>query len=108
MRGFDSIHLASALLIRKKSNLITKFACFDQALNRVAVQEGLEVPFDKKQLRKTIDTRIVMLVNSGTKNVLNRFLMKFLYIDKIPINELLFFLKKLKNIQNDKEFYYAV
>ena len=50
LRGFDSIHLASALLIRKKSNLITKFACFDQALNIVAVQEQLDVPFSKKTI----------------------------------------------------------
>lgn len=48
LRGFDSIHLASALLLGKKSNLITKFACFDQALNRVAVQEQLDAPCGKK------------------------------------------------------------
>ena len=48
LRGFDSIHLASALIIRKKSNLVTKFACFDQTLNRVAVQEQLDAPCSEK------------------------------------------------------------
>jgi predicted nucleic acid-binding protein len=48
LRGFDSIHLASALIIRKKSNLVTKFACFDQTLNKVAVQEQLDAPCSEK------------------------------------------------------------
>ncbi len=45
LRGFDSIHLASALLIQKGSNLNTIFACFDNSLNKAAEQEGLNVPF---------------------------------------------------------------
>ncbi|MGA1823167.1 MAG: type II toxin-antitoxin system VapC family toxin [bacterium] len=45
LRGFDSIHLASALLIQKNSNLNTIFACFDHSLNKAAEQEGLNVPF---------------------------------------------------------------
>lgn len=45
LRGFDAIHLGSALLIHKGDLLVTMFACFDQALNEVAKEEGLDVPF---------------------------------------------------------------
>lgn len=45
LRGFDAIHLASALLIHKGSHLTTKFACFDPPLNRAAEKEGIDVPF---------------------------------------------------------------
>lgn len=45
LRGFDAIHLASALLIHKGSHLATKFACFDHVLNKAAEEEGLDVSF---------------------------------------------------------------
>lgn len=45
LRGFDAIHLASAIVIHKGKHLTTKFACFDKNLNRAAKLEGLDVPF---------------------------------------------------------------
>lgn len=45
LRGFDAIHLASALLIHKGSRLATRFACFDHVLNKAAEEEKLDVPF---------------------------------------------------------------
>ena len=45
LRGFDAIHLGSALLIDKGSHLATRFACFDDVLNKAAEEEGLDVPF---------------------------------------------------------------
>lgn len=45
LRGFDAIHLASALLIQKEGPLAVNFACFDHQLNKTAAEEGLIVPF---------------------------------------------------------------
>lgn len=45
LRGFDAIHLASALLINRDTHLVTIFACFDHALNKAAKEEGFDVPF---------------------------------------------------------------
>lgn len=45
LRGFDTIHLASALLIHKEGPLAVQFACFDRRLNQAATEEGLIVPF---------------------------------------------------------------
>jgi len=44
LRGFDSIHLASALAIKRNGNLITTFACFYNVLNNAAGHEGLDTP----------------------------------------------------------------
>ena len=41
LRGFDAIHLASALVIQNKGKMETGFACYDRALNEAAVKEGL-------------------------------------------------------------------
>ncbi|PIP41521.1 MAG: VapC toxin family PIN domain ribonuclease [Desulfobacterales bacterium CG23_combo_of_CG06-09_8_20_14_all_51_8] len=41
LRGFDAIHLASALVIHEKLPLHFFFACFDQKLNHAARIEGL-------------------------------------------------------------------
>ncbi len=41
LRGFDAIHLASALVIHEKLPHDFFFACFDQRLNQVARIEGL-------------------------------------------------------------------
>lgn len=43
LRGFDAIHLASALVIQNAGKLRTSFACFDLNLNRAAASEGLLV-----------------------------------------------------------------
>ena len=45
LTGFDAIHLGSALLIDKGSHLATRFACFDDVLNKAAEEERLDVPF---------------------------------------------------------------
>ncbi|MBA4392363.1 MAG: VapC toxin family PIN domain ribonuclease [Desulfobacca sp.] len=45
LRGFDAIHLASALLIQNEGPLTVNFACFDRQLNKAAAEEGLIVPF---------------------------------------------------------------
>lgn len=44
LRGFDAIHLASALLIKNEDPLDLTFACYDVALNSFAQKEGLNVP----------------------------------------------------------------
>jgi len=45
LRGFDVIHLSSALLIKQAGNLNTYFAAFDKALNQAAKEENIKVPF---------------------------------------------------------------
>ncbi len=42
LRGFEAIHLASALMIHERFPLDFFFACFDQRLNQAAKLEGLE------------------------------------------------------------------
>ncbi len=46
LRGFDAIHLASALLLRNKTGLDVSFSCFDKRLNQAAKEEGLTVDRD--------------------------------------------------------------
>jgi predicted nucleic acid-binding protein len=41
LRGFDAIHLASALVIHNNGKMETGFACYDRALNEAAAKEGL-------------------------------------------------------------------
>jgi predicted nucleic acid-binding protein len=43
LRGFDAIHLSSALMLRDAGTLPVQFACFDQALNEAAVKENITV-----------------------------------------------------------------
>ncbi len=43
LRGFDAIHLASALLIHKESKDSFLFVCFDKRLSSAAGKEGLSV-----------------------------------------------------------------
>ncbi len=44
LRAFDTIHLASAILIKEESDGIDLFfSCFDRRLNRVAQKEGIEI-----------------------------------------------------------------
>ena len=42
LRGFDSIHLGSALLLNNR-NKTAQFACFDRQLNHYAAKEGLRL-----------------------------------------------------------------
>lgn len=44
LRGFDSIHLASALWLREKAGTPLYFAVFDQRLRAAAERAGLVVP----------------------------------------------------------------
>ncbi|MCP4682071.1 MAG: type II toxin-antitoxin system VapC family toxin [Desulfobacterales bacterium] len=44
LRGFDAVHLASALVLKEEGNGIeTFFSCFDKNLNQAALKEGLQV-----------------------------------------------------------------
>ncbi len=44
LRAFDTIHLASAILIKEESDGIDLFcSCFDRRLNRAAQKEGIKV-----------------------------------------------------------------
>lgn len=43
LRGFDAIHLASALVFTNSKEIDLFFACFDQTLNEAAMKEGLKV-----------------------------------------------------------------
>jgi len=43
LRGFDAIHLASALLLRNRTRLEVSFSCFDERLQSAAKAEGLTV-----------------------------------------------------------------
>lgn len=45
LRGFDAIHLASALILKKTGIIDIKFVCFDQQLNTSAESENLDVLF---------------------------------------------------------------
>ena len=49
LRGFDAIHLASAVLLKEETKIeeIT-FACFDRTLNLCASREGLKVAGEGK------------------------------------------------------------
>jgi len=43
LRGFDAIHLSSALMFKSPGNVPVQFACFDRPLNEAASNEGLAV-----------------------------------------------------------------
>jgi len=45
LRGFDAIHLSSALLIQQIGKIEVVFAAFDKTLNQAAKEENLKVPF---------------------------------------------------------------
>jgi uncharacterized protein len=47
LRGFDAIHLSSALMIRDAGSLPMQFACFDQTLNEAALKEGMAVAVER-------------------------------------------------------------
>ncbi len=41
LRGFDAIHLSSALTIKNSGSIPVQFACFDRLLNEAALKEGI-------------------------------------------------------------------
>jgi uncharacterized protein len=43
LRGFDAIHLSSALIFKASGSVPVQFACFDRPLNEAACKEGLAV-----------------------------------------------------------------
>lgn len=43
LRGFDAIHLASALLLKSRTRSTVSFSCFDERLKKAAQAEGLVV-----------------------------------------------------------------
>lgn len=43
LRGFDAIHLASALLLKSRVRSTVSFSCFDEKLKKAAQAEGLAV-----------------------------------------------------------------
>jgi predicted nucleic acid-binding protein len=47
LRGFDAIHLSSALIFRDSGSVPVHFACFDRPLNEAALREGLTVVVQK-------------------------------------------------------------
>ncbi|MCP5007885.1 MAG: type II toxin-antitoxin system VapC family toxin [Planctomycetes bacterium] len=62
LRGFDAIHLASALVFTTSKETDLFFACFDHTLNKAANKEGLRV------LEKTeTDKRRKTFLNNGGK-----------------------------------------
>jgi len=53
LRGFDSIHLASALILHDSAPEELLFACFDKTLVQAAVAEGLQ-PLPWSPTRKRV------------------------------------------------------
>jgi predicted nucleic acid-binding protein len=45
LRGFDAIHLASGLLLKRRTRLKVAFLCFDERLKEAAGAEGLPASF---------------------------------------------------------------
>jgi predicted nucleic acid-binding protein len=43
LRGFDAVHLSSAILMKGESDFALNFSSFDEKLNKAAKAEGLEV-----------------------------------------------------------------
>ena len=43
LRGYDAIHLASAVIVGEQGNQAVRFACFDEKLSRAARRQGLAV-----------------------------------------------------------------
>ena len=44
LRGYDAIHLASAVIVRRQGDRPMSFSCFDTRLSRAARREGLQIP----------------------------------------------------------------
>ena len=42
LRGFDSIHLASAMILHQEVSTPVVFSCFDNKLEKAAMREGLD------------------------------------------------------------------
>lgn len=50
LRGFDAIHLASAVRLKGSTSVPIQFACFDHSLTEAARVEGLSIPLDNELL----------------------------------------------------------
>jgi predicted nucleic acid-binding protein len=46
LRGYDAVHLASALALKREAEAEILFSCFDRNLNRAASREGLHIHQD--------------------------------------------------------------
>ena len=46
LRGYDAVHLASALVLKREAETEIRFSCFDRTLNRAASLEGLHIHRD--------------------------------------------------------------
>jgi predicted nucleic acid-binding protein len=44
LRGYDAVHLASAVIVRAQGERPVTFSCFDARLSRAARREGLNIP----------------------------------------------------------------
>jgi predicted nucleic acid-binding protein len=43
LRGYDAVHLASAVIVGEQGSQSVRFACFDEKLSRAARRQGLAV-----------------------------------------------------------------
>ena len=43
LRGYDAVHLASAVIVAEQGSQAVTFACFDEKLSRAARRQGLTV-----------------------------------------------------------------
>ncbi|MHB1377456.1 MAG: type II toxin-antitoxin system VapC family toxin [Candidatus Humimicrobiaceae bacterium] len=43
IKGYDSIHLASAVMLSKRINQIINFCCWDKKLNEAALKENMSI-----------------------------------------------------------------
>lgn len=48
LRGFDAIHLSSALIFKGSKTIHVQFACFDHVLNEAALKEGLAIAIQEE------------------------------------------------------------
>jgi len=44
LRGFDAVHLASAIILKDQSGLTPVFSCFDDKLQQASIEEDLAKP----------------------------------------------------------------
>ena len=51
LRGFDAIHLASGIVLRKQAGRAVSFSCFDDRLASAAQREGLRIANLKEKIR---------------------------------------------------------
>jgi predicted nucleic acid-binding protein len=54
LRGYDAIHLASAVVIRNQGDQSVNFSCFDTRLLRAARREGLRVAVTQSERHRLL------------------------------------------------------